>query len=410
MAAMTPRGVAILGATGSIGRSALAVIDRHQERFRVVALSAHTSAPDLDALAQTWEPELVVLSGEPDRSFDPGWRGEWRFGNEGLAAAIERPDVDIVLNALVGIAGLGPTLRALRAGKRLALANKESLVTGGKLVLDALAAGGGELVPVDSEHSAVHQCLGGGDARGVRRLILTASGGPFRDLSAADLAGVTAEQALDHPTWDMGAKITVDSATLANKALEVIEAHHLFSLPYERIEVVVHPTSIVHSMVEFRDGSILAQLGRPTMEIPILHALAWPDRVEDGGMGEGFDPVRDGPLSFEALRVDAFPMFRIGVEAGRAGGRAPVVYNAANEIGVEAFLAGRIGFPAIAETVEHVLGCVEPAPLRDETDVWETDAAARRLARTALEPTPGTRGRPAGDSREAADASTTREV
>lgn len=398
-----PRGVAILGATGSIGRSALAVIERHPERFRVAALTAHTKARALDELARRWRPELAVLSGGPESGFEPAWDGRWGFGEDGLAAAVALPSVDVVLNALVGIAGLGPTLDALGAGKRLALANKESLVTGGELVMEALSHGDGELLPVDSEHSAVHQCLGGRDPSEIRRLFLTASGGPFRRLAPEALRDVTPEQALDHPTWEMGAKITIDSATLANKALEVIEAHHLFGLPYDRIEVVVHPTSIVHAMVELHDGSVLAQLGRPTMEVPILHALAWPERPEDDRDAPAFHPLEDGPLAFEPLRADAFPMFGLGVEAGRSGGRAPIAYNAANEVAVRAFLEGRIAFPAIAGVARAVLDDVEAGPVRDVEAVWAADASARARARAAIDAaSPGTRGRSAGDSRGSA--------
>ncbi len=408
---MTPAGVAILGATGSIGRSAIRVIERHPERFRVAALSAHRSASELDRLAARLEPDLAVLSGKGGAELELAWQGEWGFGEAGLAAAVELPGVDIVLNALVGIAGLGPTLRTLETGKRLALANKESLVTGGELALAALGRGGGELVPVDSEHSAIHQCVAGRAPREIRRLILTASGGPFREHAAADLASVGPDDALAHPTWDMGSKITVDSATLANKALEVIEAHYLFGVPYERIEVVVHPTSIVHSMVELCDGSVLAQLGRPTMEVPILYALSYPERLEDGDGSEPFDPVAAGPLEFEPVREDTFPMFRLGIDAGRAGGRLPVVYNAANEVAVAAFLGGRIAFPEIPELVRETISRFTPGAVESVHAVWEADEAARTVARAEIGgASVGTSRPPTGDSRERAGAPLSGEV
>jgi len=373
-----PRRVAVLGATGSIGESALEVIRRHPDRFRVAALSAHRQAERLDRLALEFSPDFVVLTDTPDRGFRPEWRGEWRSGDSALMDAVADDGVDIVLNALVGIAGLGATLGALEAGKRLALANKESLVAGGELVLEANRRGGGELIPVDSEHSAIHQCLGGSDASDVARLILTASGGPFRERSPEDFDAIRPEDALAHPTWDMGAKITIDSATLANKALEVIEAHHLFGVPFDRIEVVVHPTSIVHSMVELRDGSVLAQLGFPTMEIPIAHALTWPECVAERRVG--FDPVRASPLVFEPLRHEAFPMFGIGVEAGRQGGELPVAYNAANEVAVAAFLDGKLRFSDLPRVVEAVLGVFSATPLPDVESVWRIDRAAREAA------------------------------
>jgi 1-deoxy-D-xylulose-5-phosphate reductoisomerase len=265
-----------------------------------------------------------------------------------------------VLNAVVGAAGLRATLAALHAGKRLALANKESLVAGGDLVLRACRSGGGELIPVDSEHSAILQCMRGADGAEVRRLILTASGGPFREADAARLAAVTPADALRHPTWDMGSKITIDSATLANKALEVIEAHYLFGVSYDRIDVVIHPQSIIHSMIEFVDGSVLAQLGFPTMELPILYALTHPDRVPDGA--RRFDPVEAGPLTFEPVDHDRFPTFRLGVEAGRAGGTAPAVYNAANEVAVAAFLDHTLRFVEIPRVIERTLDACGAGP------------------------------------------------
>ncbi|MDE2874211.1 MAG: 1-deoxy-D-xylulose-5-phosphate reductoisomerase [Gemmatimonadota bacterium] len=378
-------GVAVLGATGSVGLSTLAVIRRHPGRFRVAAMSGHRSVGRLERLAAEFGArEIAVadpaaLSDRPDLTA-AGWRG----GPGGVAELAALPGVDVVVNAVVGAAGLPPTLAALGAGKRCALANKESLVAAGRLVLEAAREGGGELVPVDSEHSAILQCIGSARPEEVHRLILTASGGPFRETGAEALKEVTASMALRHPTWDMGAKITIDSATLANKALEVIEAHFLYGLPYERIEVVVHPSSIVHSFVEFVDGSVLSQMGVPTMELPILHALTWPRRPPDPVL-RGFDPVELSPLVFEPVDEVRFPLFRLGVNAGRAGGAAPAVFNAANEVAVEAFLTGRVTFFGMAEVVEAVLEALEGRPACNIGEVLQVDQAARRLAAAEVE-------------------------
>jgi 1-deoxy-D-xylulose-5-phosphate reductoisomerase len=377
---MERKGVAILGATGSIGKSALAVLDQHSERFRVVALTAHRSRALLEALAARYRPEVAVLAEGAAGAHSPNGRGatRWRTGRQALLEAATHPEVDVVLNALVGAAGLAPTLAALRAGKRVALANKESLVCGGPLVLEAARAGGGELVPVDSEHSAIFQCLQGARAEELQRLVITASGGPFRGASPERLAAVTPRDALRHPTWDMGAKITIDSATLANKALEVIEAHFLFGVPYERIEAVVHPQSIIHSMVEFVDGSVLAQMGFPTMEIPVLYALSYPERLPY--RTRRFEPIAAGELTFEPVREDSFPAFRLGVAAGEAGGCAPAVFNAANEVAVAAFLAGRLSFPGIAAAIAETLEGWRGGPISSLEEVLEADAWARRTA------------------------------
>ncbi|MFW6039460.1 MAG: 1-deoxy-D-xylulose-5-phosphate reductoisomerase [Gemmatimonadota bacterium] len=378
-----PTRVVLLGATGSVGRSAVRVLRRHAGRFRVVGLSAARSADQLDALATEFDPDFAVLASlEPADHDDPGWGGEWRYGPGALAEAAADRRADVVLNALVGFAGLASTVAALEAGRRLALANKESLVAGGDVVLRAWREGGGEIVPVDSEHSAIHQCIGGRPRAEVRRLTLTASGGPFRGLPIERFDEIRAADALVHPTWEMGAKITVDSATLANKALEVIEAHLLFDMDFDDIDVVVHPTSIVHSLVEFRDGSTLAQLGRPTMELPILYALTAPAHVADGA--EPFDPVESGPLVFEPLRGDAFPMFGLGVAAGRAGGTHPAAYSAANEVAVKAFLRDRIGFLDIARVAEGVLEGWNRGPAGTVEEVAAADEAARRSARERI--------------------------
>jgi 1-deoxy-D-xylulose-5-phosphate reductoisomerase len=374
-------GVSLLGCTGSIGQSALSVLDRHRDQFRVVALAANRNAAELAAQCARFRPDIAALV---DPVAGNGSASGWLKGREGLLAAAAHPDADVVLNAVVGAAGLEATLTALQSGKRLALANKESLVAGGPLVLDALERGGGSLIPVDSEHSAILQCLRGAQGKEVRRIVLTASGGPFRTHTREQLAHVTREDALRHPTWDMGAKISIDSATLANKALEVIEAHFLFDLEYDRIDVVVHPQSIVHSMVEFVDGSVLAQMGFPTMELPILYALTHPERIEDVGT-RTFDPVTAGTLTFEAVDGSRFSAFRLGVEAGRTGGTAPAVFNAANEVAVAAFLAGELSFPGIAEVIDVALEAHNPCIADSLETVLTADAEARAAARRAIQ-------------------------
>jgi 1-deoxy-D-xylulose-5-phosphate reductoisomerase len=368
---MKCRGVSILGSTGSIGSAALRVLSRQRERFSLRAITAFNNA---DMLA------------EQERLFAPGYvgivnnggsgHGNWRHGERCLIEAATLPEVDIVLNAVVGAAGLDATLAALAAGKRVALANKETLVVAGELVLGELRRGGGELVPVDSEHSAILQCVANRRSEDVRRIIITASGGPFRGMQGSQLGDVTPEDALRHPTWRMGRKITVDSATLANKALEVIEAHFLFGVPYERIEVVVHPQSVIHSFVEFVDGSVLAQLGEPNMELPILYALTHPERVCDSGV-QPFDPVAASPLTFEPVRFEDFPALSLGLRAGRVGGLAPAVFNGANEEAVALFLDHRIGFRDIARAIESALdSCPQDEELNRES-VFSADSAAR---------------------------------
>ncbi len=372
--------VAILGSTGSIGRSALAVVRRHPDRFQLKALVANRSAATLAAQVAEFRPATAVLCDESVEAPSGQHEGTmWRRGIDAMLEVSADPDVDVVLNSLVGAAGLRPTLAALEAGHRLALANKESLVAGGALVLSAAERGGGEIVPIDSEHSAILQCLQGTRSDDVQRVTLTASGGPFRGRRAQDLADVTAAAALRHPTWDMGAKITIDSATLANKALEVVEAHFLYGLGYDRIAAVVHPQSVIHSFVEFVDGSVLAQLGFPTMELPILYALDYPNRVDDKAL-RTYDPVRSSPLTFEEIDHEAFPMFSLGVEAGRRSGCAPAVYNAGNEIAVQAFLEDRIRFTGIPEVVRRTMDRIGADEPRDLDDVIAVDAAARAVA------------------------------
>ena len=375
--------VAVLGSTGSIGRSALEVVSRHPDRFEVAALVTNRRADVLAEQVARFHPRVaVVANGTRPPDVAPATR--WETGREAVLAVAARDDVDVVVNALVGAAGLEPTLTALEAGHRLALANKESLVAGGPLVLQAAGRGSAEVVPIDSEHSAILQCLEGYDRAHVQGITLTASGGPFRGRKPTELQHVRPSEALNHPTWDMGAKITVDSATLANKALEVIEAHYLYGFGYDHIHAVVHPQSIVHSFVEFVDGSVLAQMGFPNMELPILYALSYPERVEDGAL-RTWDPVLSSPLTFEAIDDAAFPLFGMGVAAGRRGGCAPAVYNAGNEIAVQAFLEERISFPEMAEVVQAALDGVGTHEVHTVEDVLAADAAARRLARQAAE-------------------------
>ena len=368
----TPKGVAVLGSTGSIGTTALRVLDRQRERFRVTALTANSNASLLREQARKFSPSFVGMV-ETQTDADDAWKS----GSEALVSAATRDDVDIVLNAIVGAAGLDATLAALHGGKRVALANKETLVIAGDLVREACATGAGEVVPVDSEHSAILQCITGHPTSQVRRVVLTASGGPFRDWSDDRLASATVEDALRHPTWRMGRKITIDSATLANKALEVIEAHFLFGLPYDRIDVVVHPQSVVHSFVEFIDGSVLAQMSVPTMELPVLYALTYPERVPDQGV-PAFDPVKLSPMTYEPVNHERFPALRLGIAAGMAGGAAPAVFNAANECAVAAFLAGRIRFPDIARAIGSALDTLGSTPARTRDELLGADAATRR--------------------------------
>jgi len=384
--------VAVMGATGSIGASTLDVIARHPDRFRASVLSAHRNVDALAALCATHRPELAViaepaLEGELARRLAAaGVRCEVASGHDALTTAASGTLCDTVVAAIVGAAGLDSTLAAARAGKRLLLANKESIVLGGPLLLEALRAGGGELIPVDSEHNAIFQCLPGGRPElaksGVRRLILTASGGPFRGRTRAELAAVTPDQACKHPKWSMGRKISVDSATLMNKGLEVIEAHHLFGADADAIEVAVHPQSLVHSLVEYVDGSVLAQLGNPDMRTAIAHALAWPERVASGVTP--LDLATCGALEFEAPDLDTFRCLALAYQALRAGGDAPAILNAANEVAVEAFLAGALPFLAIAEVVEGVLAELPPLAVVDVESLVARDGEARAAARRML--------------------------
>ena len=385
-------GVAILGATGSIGASTLDVVRANPQRFRVVALAARSADDKLFAQIAEFQPALVALADAAAaarlaaRVRAAGVATEVMSGPEGLAAVATHPAAGAVMAAVVGSVGLPPTLAALAAGKRVLLANKESLVMAGALFMAALGRGGGELLPIDSEHNALFQCMPAGwrageQPRGVRRVILTASGGPFRGWSAERIARATPEQACAHPNWRMGRKISVDSATLMNKGLEVIEAHWLFGLPPRRIEVVVHPQSIVHSLVEYDDGSTLAQLGNPDMRTPIAHALAHPERIEAGVAP--LDLVARGTLDFERPDPARFPCLALGYAALEAGGAAPLVLNAANEVAVARFLDGRLGFGAIAGVVEDELARFAGRRAAGLDDVLALDAEVRAGAAAA---------------------------
>ena len=371
------RPVVVLGATGSIGTQTLEVVEGLG--MKVSVLAARRPSPEFVEIGRGYpEADVVVAGGSSEEraEFEDGVGRPVRFGSEALLEAAAQPG-SVVVNGIVGAAGLEATVAALEAGNRVALANKESLVAGGPVVKKVLAEGGGELIPVDSEHSALYQCLMGEPPESVARLILTASGGPFRGRRREDLENVTPEEALRHPTWEMGRRITIDSATLFNKALEVIEAHYLFDVDFDRIEVVVHPQSILHSAVEFVDGSWKGHFGHPDMRIPIQFALTAPDRAP--APGEPFTLVGLS-LSFEEPDREAFPALDLAYTAGRQGGSAPAVLNAADEVAVEAFLQGRLGFLGITEVVARTLGEVSWRELETVDDVMEADREARAVA------------------------------
>ena len=379
--------LAVLGATGSVGSSTLDVVARHPERYRVFALSANSGIEPLLELCLRHKPRYAVLSGVgPDDAL------RRRFGAAGSellfgAAALERiaadPECDAVMAAIVGAAGLPSSLAAAGTGKRVLLANKEALVMAGPLFMRASQRAGAQLLPIDSEHNAVFQCLAGNPLKAVRRIVLTASGGPFRRLPVDQLGSVTPDQACAHPNWVMGRKISVDSATMMNKGLEVIEARWLFDVAPECIEVVIHPQSIVHSLVEYVDGSVIAQLSNPDMRVPIAHALGFPERIESGAAP--LDLERIGQLSFERPDHARFPCLQLAYSALRAGGTAPAVLNAANEAAVEAFLGGRLSFTAIPCVIEEALAAVPAVPAGDLGAVLAADADARRAARRRIE-------------------------
>ena len=372
--------LAIFGATGSVGTSTLDVVARHAGRYRVFALSANGSADALLELCQRHRPRYAVLSGvSPDRNLEKRFSThgvELLFGAAALEVMAAHPDTEVVMAAIVGAAGLASTLAAVRAGKRVLLANKEAMVMAGPLVTAAARASGARILPVDSEHNAVFQCLGNG--KGVSKIVLTASGGPFRATPVESLGAVTPEQACAHPNWVMGRKISVDSATMMNKGLEVIEARWLFDVAPERIEVLIHPQSIVHSLVEYADGSMISQLSNPDMRVPIAHALAWPERIASGAQPLDLASIRH--LSFEKPDLARFPCLSLAYAALRSGGTAPAVLNAANEVAVEAFLAGRLPFTGIPGVIADTLDSVPARAADDLAAVMAADAHARRAA------------------------------
>ena len=383
------RVLTILGSTGSIGRSTLDVVRRHRDRYRVAALCAHSQVDVLAAQCAEFRPQLAVI-GDAARAAELAARlaalalpTRVASGPAALAEAAALPEADTVMAAIVGAAGLLPTLAAVEAGKRVLLANKEALVMAGPIFVDAVRRHGATLLPIDSEHNAVFQSLPAGyagelGAAGVRRILLTASGGPFRTTPPELLARVTPEAACAHPNWVMGRKISVDSATMMNKGLEVIEAHYLFNAPASAIEVVIHPQSVVHSLVAYADGSVIAQLGNPDMRTPIAHALAYPQRI-DAGVAP-LDLFAVGRLEFEAPDLARFPCLRLAYAALEAGGSAPAVLNAANEVAVAAFLEHRLPFTGIAALVEDVLQAIPAAPVGDLAAVTAADGEARRIA------------------------------
>lgn len=385
--------VTVLGATGSIGTSTLDVIARHPDRYRVHALTAHRSREALLTQCREHCPEVAVLDQEHDavwlrsRLADEGLTTEVRAGTAALVEVAEASDVDVVMAAIVGAAGLLPTLAAVRAGKRVLLANKEALVMSGALFMDAVTRYGATLLPIDSEHNAIYQCLpvehrGGLSRHGVTQLLLTASGGPFRGWTPERLATVTPDQACAHPNWSMGRKISVDSATLMNKGLELVEACWLFDARPDQVQVVVHPQSVIHSMAAYSDGSVIAQLGNPDMRTPIAYGLAWPERIEAGV--EALDLFQVAHLDFEAPDEAAFPCLRLARQAMAAGGTAPAVLNAANEVAVDAFLSGRLGFTGIGELVARVCDALPVERADDLGSVLEADTLARRMATSLL--------------------------
>jgi 1-deoxy-D-xylulose-5-phosphate reductoisomerase len=400
----------ILGSTGSIGVSTLDVVARHPLQFRVAALTAHTRTDVLLNQCKRYMPEFAVVTDPAaarvfeQHAAEAGLTVRVLSGVEGLEHVASLPQVDTVMAAIVGVAGLRPTLAAAAAGKKILLANKESLVTAGALFMDTVRNGGAQLLPIDSEHNAVFQALperfnGNLAACGVRRILLTASGGPFRTTPLGQLSGVTPDQACAHPNWVMGRKISVDSATMMNKGLEVIEAHWLFSAPPDRIEVVVHPESIVHSMVEYIDGSVIAQLGNPDMRTPIAHALAYPERITNGV--SFLDLTANGTLNFEKPDLRRFPCLALAFEALHGGQGAATVVNAANEVAVARFLGAKIGFMDIPRLIESVLTAMPAATVNSLADVLALDQAARERAQawSAQTKLPAYAGTPAADLR-----------
>ncbi len=387
------KGLAVLGSTGTIGEATLDVAGRHPDRVRIIALAAHSNHEALFAQVERHRPAVAALADRAaaarlaQRVATAGLPTRVIGGADALAAVATMPEADAVMAAIVGAVGLAPTLAAAGAGKQILLANKESLVLAGSLLLEAARRSGATILPIDSEHNAIFQCLPAGTVTGsppagVARILLTASGGPFLRTRREDLASVTPEQAVAHPNWRMGPKISVDSATLMNKGLELIEACHLFAVAADAVRVVIHPQSIVHSLVEFDDGSVLAQMSEPDMRVPIAHALGWPDRIASGAAR--LDLVKIARLSFEDPDFERFPCLRIAQEAARAGGTMPAVLNAANEVAVAAFLGRRLNFASIATVIESVLQQHEAGPVRSLEDALAADAWAREHASAAL--------------------------
>jgi 1-deoxy-D-xylulose-5-phosphate reductoisomerase len=383
----------VLGSTGTIGEATLDVAARHPEQFRVLALAAHGNHEALFAQCERFRPDIAVLVDRGAAAKLATRVAAGRLGTrvlagaESLDAVAASPEADLVMAAIVGAAGLAPALAAAAAGKQLLLANKEALVLAGSLLLQAARESGARILPIDSEHNAIFQCLGPaqgpeGPASGVRRVWLTASGGPFLRTRREDLVAVTPEQAVAHPNWRMGPKISVDSATLMNKGLEIIEACHLFAVAPDAVRVVIHPQSIVHSLVEFEDGSQIAQMSHPDMRVPIAHALGWPQRIDSGA--PSLDLVKVGKLSFEEPDFERFPCLKIALDAARAGGTAPAVLNAANEVAVAAFLGRRLNFASIAGVIQSVLQQHEAGPVQILEDALAADAWARERAISAL--------------------------
>ena len=388
-AATAPRSVTILGSTGSVGCNTIDLIRRHPDSFTVEALTANNSVALLAEQARALRPRLAVVADpkgyEDLKDALAGTDIECAAGPAAVVEAAARP-AEWVMAAIVGAAGLEPTLAAVRRGAIVALANKECLVSAGDLMMAEVRGNGATLLPVDSEHSAIFQVFEFDRADKVDRIILTASGGPFLGMDLADMAGVTPEQAVAHPNWDMGAKISVDSATMMNKGLELIEAYHLFPVPEDRIEILVHPQSVVHSMVAYVDGSVLAQMGTPDMRTPIAFALGWPERMAAPATRLALEKI--GDLTFEAPDPARFPALRVARHALQTGGGAPTILNAANEVAVQSFLSGRIGFLDIVRIVEHTLETAPNGKLENLDDVGEADAAARRIARSFISDSP----------------------
>lgn len=383
--AVAPRSVSILGSTGSVGCQTIDLLERDRGKYELVALTANRNLDLLIEQALSLRPQFVAIGDESHyealKSRLSGSGIEVGAGASAIHEAAERP-AEWVMAAIVGAAGLEPTLRAVRRGAMVALANKECLVCAGELFMSEVARSNAILLPVDSEHNAIYQVFDFERTEAIEKLILTASGGPFREWAREDMTNVTPSQAVAHPNWDMGAKISVDSATMMNKGLEVIEAHHIFGIPEDQIDVLVHPQSVIHSMVAYVDGSVLAQLGTPDMRTPIAYTLAWPARIDTPS--ERLNLGQIGSLHFEAPDLQKFPALRLAREALRAGGSAPTVLNAANEVAVAAFLSEQIGFLEIAAVVEETMGAVNDGPLRTIEDVFHLDEVARRQATSCL--------------------------